>query len=277
MTAVLIIGAGWLGRPLAKQLSASHHTVHVTNSSHESTKQSVELGLTAHQLQLPLPSTQSLASLIKQSQIDVVIGCITPGFRRSTTPDWDSYAKNWQQICEAAKQGGASKVIMISSTAAYSSRSKAMREEDANLELAVGNNEFSDKSRALLQAEQRVIDCGMDYVVIRCSGLVDEIRHPSRFATRLRSVSRNAPANMLHRVDAVGVVEFAVNHIKQDIINASTPNTCDKAQFYQAAIESRDLDITLPEIVDTPDKRIDSSKSVELGYQYHYQHTLDLL
>ncbi len=277
MTAVLIIGAGWLGRPLAKQLSASNHTVHVTNSSHESTKESLELGLSAHQLQLPLSSTQSLASLIEQSQIEVVIGCITPGFRRSTTPDWDSYANNWQQICEAAKQGGASKVIMISSTAVYPSESKDMKEEDASLELALGNNAFSDKSRALLQAEQRVIDCGMDYAVIRCSGLVDEIRHPSRFATRLRSVSRNAPANMLHRVDAVGVVEFAMNHIKHCIINASTPNTCDKAQFYQAAIQSRDLDITLPEVVDTPDKRIDSSKSVELGYQYHYQHTLDLL
>ncbi|MEZ9831979.1 NAD-dependent epimerase/dehydratase family protein [Vibrio breoganii] len=277
MTAVLIIGAGWLGRPLAKQLSASNHAVHVTNSSHESTEESLELGLSAHQLQLPLPSIQSLASLIEQLKIEVVIGCITPGFRRSATPDWDSYANNWQQICEAAKQGGARKVIMISSTAVYPSVSKDMKEEDASLGLALGNNDFSDKSLALLQAEQRVIDSEMDHVVIRCSGLVDEIRHPSRFATRLRSVSRNAPANMLHRVDAVGVVEFAMNHIGHDIINASTPNTCDKAQFYQAAIESKGLDIALPEVVDTPDKRIDSSRSVGLGYQYQYQHTLDLL
>lgn len=277
MTSVLIIGAGWLGRPLAKQLSASNHTVHVTNSSHTSTEESLELGLSAHPLQLPLPSTQSLASLIEQLQIEVVIGCITPGFRRSATPDWDSYANNWQQICKAAKQGGATKVIMISSTAVYPSVSKDMKEEDANLALATGSNDFSDKSLALLQAEQRVIDSGMDYVVIRCSGLVDEVRHPSRFATRLRSVSRNAPANMLHRVDAVGVVEFAMNHIKHGILNASTPSTCDKAQFYQAAIQSKQLDISLPEIVDTPDKRIDSSKSVTLGYHYQYQHTLDLL
>ncbi|GEM81752.1 NAD-dependent epimerase/dehydratase family protein [Vibrio superstes] len=277
MTAVLIIGAGWLGRPLAKQLSASNHTVHVTNSSHENTEESLEFGLSAHQLQLPLPCIQPLASLIEQLKIEVVIGCITPGFRRSATPDWDSYANNWQQICDAAKQGGARKVIMISSTAVYPSVSKDMKEDDASLELALGSNDFSKKSLALLQAEQKIIESGMDYVVIRCSGLVDEIRHPSRFAMRLRSVSRNAPANMLHRVDAVGMVEYAMTHIGHDIINASTPNTCDKAQFYQAAIDARSLNISLPEVVDTPDKQIDSSKSVKLGYQYHFQHTLDLL
>ncbi|OBT15948.1 hypothetical protein A9264_06600 [Vibrio sp. UCD-FRSSP16_10] len=286
MASVLIIGAGWLGRPLAKQLCASQHNVYVTNSHSDTVQQSQQQGLNAYQLDFPIPTTASLCSLIEQLDIDTIIGCITPGFRRSAESDWDSYANNWQQICSAASQAGVKKVIMISSTAVYPSVSASltsdhtkntMQESNANLELSLNNDTFSQKSRALLQAEKKVIDCPVEHCIIRCSGLVDDIRHPSRFASRLRSVSRLAPANMLHKLDAIGIIEFALNEHWHGIVNASTPNTCDKAQFYQAAITASNEEIELPEIVDIPDKKIDSALSQQLGYQYQFQHTLDLL
>ncbi|GAD89255.1 hypothetical protein VHA01S_018_00440 [Vibrio halioticoli NBRC 102217] len=277
MASVLIIGAGWLGRPLAKQLSASHHQVDVTNSQLDTVKQSSTEGLHAHHLSLPLEAPHSLTDLLQQLNTDTIIGCFTPGFRRTATPNWDSYAQNWQQICQSAKQAKINKIIMISSTAVYPAIAKPMQESDADFAQSIVDNQFSEKSRALLKAEQQVLDSGLNYAVIRCSGLIDQHRHPSRFATRLRSVSRHAPANMLHKDDAIGIIEFALNKVTDQVLNASTPDTCDKAQFYQAAIASRQLDIALPEIVDTPDKRIDSTLSQKLGYQYRYQHTLDLL
>lgn len=129
----------------------------------------------------------------------------------------------------------------------------------------------------MLQAEQYVIDSGIDYVIVRCSGLIGSDRHPSRFAMRLKQVSRKAPANMVHQNDAVAATAFALNQIDNEVVNATTPNTVSKAEFYQAAITQSDLDIALPPVTETADKRILADKLVALGYQFQFNSTLDAL
>lgn len=280
MSATLIIGAGWLGRPLALHLLEQGKTVYVSNASDKGVAQSKQLGLNAHQLSFPLASESSYKQLLETLDITTVIGCITPGLRKpkdGKEPDWDSYANKWGQICSGAKAAGVKKVIMVSSTAVYPSNSGSMKETDASYQKALNGSAFSQKSTALLKGEQTLIDCGLDYVIVRCSGLVDEKRHPSRFVAHLKSVSRNAPANMLHRLDAVAITAFASSNLSNQVINASTPHTCSKAEFYKAALERSNSSLSLPEIVDKPDKLIDSHLSQQLGYEYHFQHTLDLL
>jgi nucleoside-diphosphate-sugar epimerase len=277
VSSILIIGAGWLGRPLAKQLSTEGNKVVVTNRSLHGVEQSQLYGLDARSISLPLESTAPLSTLILRHNIKTVIGCITPGFRKSDNPDWNTYANNWLQIAKAATQGGVDKVIMISSTAVYPSLAKDMIEEDANFGLAQSSSDFDKKSLALLNAEQKLISSQLKYVIIRCSGLVDDVRHPSRFVPHLKSISRLAPANMLHKTDAIGIVQFAVESLTNQVINASTPHTVNKAEFYQAALLARNIDAPLPDITDIPDKRINSQKSQLLGYRYRYQNTLDFL
>jgi len=115
-----------------------------------------------------------------------------------------------------------------------------MYEQDASLELATNNDEFSANAKKMLQAEQTVIDSGLDYVIVRCSGLIGPDRHPARFASRLKQVSR-------------------------------------LAEFYQAALKAANLDEELPPIVDVADKRIVSDKLIKAGYKFHYSHTLEAL
>ena len=129
----------------------------------------------------------------------------------------------------------------------------------------------------MLQAEQHVIDSGLDYVIVRCSGLIGPKRHPSRFAARLAQVSQLAPANMLHQKDAIGALIFASEKLSNQVVNATTPQTVSKAEFYQAALAAAELDSPLPPIVDIADKRILSDKLSQLGYQFHYSHTLEAL
>ncbi|WP_261815486.1 NAD(P)H-binding protein [Vibrio gallicus] len=280
MGATLIIGAGWLGRPLALFLSKRSSIVHVTNQSLSGVSSSRDLGLKAHHLSLPVDDIALLSQFLIQHQVTTIVGCITPGFRKTldlASVDWDSYAHKWQQICQGATQAGVDKLVMISSSAVYPSTEGSMCESDASYLLAMHSQDFSHKSKALLKAEQQVINSGLDYVVIRCSGLVNQQRHPSRFVQRLKSVSRKAPANMLHQQDAIGLISFAIDKLSRQIINASTPNTCSKAEFYQAALNAVQSSVILPEIVDTPDKHIDSQLSQKLGYRYHFQHTLDVL
>jgi nucleoside-diphosphate-sugar epimerase len=171
---------------------------------------------------------------------------------------------------------------MISSTAVYPSLMGDKYERDASLALAESSADFDNKSVAILNAEEQLKQHPFQYVILRCSGLVDAQRHPSRFVSHLKSISRLAPANMLHKSDAIGVIQFAIERLGNEIINVSTPNTVSKAEFYQQALikthpHLNSVEHLLPLITDTPDKRINSKKSERLGYRYHYQNTLDLL
>ncbi|MFA0071709.1 SDR family NAD(P)-dependent oxidoreductase, partial [Vibrio breoganii] len=136
---------------------------------------------------------------------------------------------------------------------------------------------FSDNARVMLQAEQYIIDSGIDYTILRFSGLIGPSRHPSRFASKLKQVSTQAPANMLHLDDAIGAIEFAISQLHNEIVNVTTPNTVSKAEFYAAALKSANSSEPLPLVVDTPDKLISSKKILDLGYSFKFESTLDAL
>ena len=275
MANTLIVGAGWLGTPLAQTLIDQGHQVTVTRRSQTRLD---EFPLTSVQpalLDLNEPhSQQQLIELIEQHQIERIVGAFPPGFRKGNGQE---YAQQWQRLVSAAKQSSVNKLLMVSSTTVYPNLAVDMKEEDATLALAQTNEHFSGNARIMLQAEQFVIDSGIDYAIVRCSGLIGSDRHPSRFAMRLKQVSRKAPANMVHQNDAVAATAFALNQIDNEVVNATTPNTVSKAEFYQAAITQSDLDIALPPVTETADKRILADKLVALGYQFQFNSTLDAL
>ncbi|MET2850877.1 NAD(P)H-binding protein [Vibrio owensii] len=275
MANTLIVGAGWLGTPLAQTLIDQGHQVTVTRRSQTRLD---EFPLTSVQpalLDLNEPhSQQQLSELIEQHQIERIVGAFPPGFRKGNGQE---YAQQWQRLVSAAKQSSVNKLLMVSSTTVYPNLAVDMKEEDATLALAQTSEHFSDNARIMLQAEQYVIDSGIDYAIVRCSGLIGSDRHPSRFAMRLKQVSRKAPANMVHQNDAVAATAFALNQIDNEVVNATTPNTVSKAEFYQAAITQSDLDIALPPVTETADKRILADKLVALGYQFQFNSTLDAL
>ncbi|MEH0712773.1 NAD(P)H-binding protein [Vibrio owensii] len=275
MANTLIVGAGWLGTPLAQTLIDQGHQVTVTRRSQTRLD---EFPLTSVQpalLDLNEPhSQQQLIELIEQHQIERIVGAFPPGFRKGNGQE---YAQQWQRLVSAAKQSSVNKLLMVSSTTVYPNLAVDMKEEDATLALAQTSEHFSDNSRIMLQAEQYVIESGIDYAIVRCSGLIGSDRHPSRFAMRLKQVSRKAPANMVHQNDAVAATAFALNQIDNEVVNATTPNTVSKAEFYQAAITQSDLDIALPPVTETADKRILADKLVALGYQFQFNSTLDAL
>lgn len=275
MANTLIVGAGWLGTPLAQTLIDQGHQVTVTRRSQTRLDEFPLTSIQPALLDLNEPhSQQQLIELIEQHQIERIVGAFPPGFRKGNGQE---YAQQWQRLVSAAKQSSVNKLLMVSSTTVYPNLAVDMKEEDATLALAQTSEHFSDNARIMLQAEQYVIDSGIDYAIVRCSGLIGSDRHPSRFAMRLKQVSRKAPANMVHQNDAVAATAFALNQIDNEVVNATTPNTVSKAEFYQAAITQSDLDIALPPVTETADKRILADKLVALGYQFQFDSTLDAL
>lgn len=275
MANTLIVGAGWLGTPLAQTLLDQAHQVTVTRRSQTRLDEFPNNQVNTVLLDLNEPnSEQTLSSILRAHAIKRIVGAFPPGFRKGNGQE---YAQQWQRLANAAKSNGVEKLVMVSSTTVYPNLAVDMREEDASLSLALESDHFSENARIMLLAEQYVIDSGIDYSIVRCSGLIGSDRHPSRFAMRLKQVSRKAPANMVHQDDAVAATAFALNQLSNQIVNATTPTTVSKAEFYQAAINKSDLDIALPPVTESADKRIVADKLIMLGYQFQFNSTLDAL
>lgn len=278
MSTISIIGAGWLGQPLALRLKQLGHQVYASKTQQDGAYKLVENGLCGFVCLLPESNSSSdykqLVRNLQTQQCDILIGSFPPGFRSG---NGEEYAQRWKYLTQAAKEANVQKIIMISSTTVYPATHTTVTEEDASLKLSQTVPLFSSSAMIMLQAEQYVIDSGIEYDIVRCSGLIGPNRHPSRFASKLKQISQAAPANMLHLEDAIDSVIFTLSHLRNQIVNATCPETVSKAEFYQAALNAVGSTEKLPNIVKTSDKRISSKKLVDLGYQYHFNHTLDAL
>jgi nucleoside-diphosphate-sugar epimerase len=275
MVNTLIVGAGWLGTPLAQSLVNEGHNVVVTRRSQERLDELPSELTKVELLDLSQANAEiKLPELILRHNIQRIVGAFPPGFRKGAG---DEYAKQWSTLVNVAKQHNIEKLVMISSTTVYPNLPSDMREESASLALAQSHPNFSDNALVMLEAEQSVIDSGITFAILRCSGLIGPDRHPARFATRLKQVSRKAPANMLHQVDAVAAAKFALDNLDNQIVNVTTPNTVSKAEFYQAAIIKSGANISLPPVTEDTDKRILADKLISLGYQFRFNSTLDAL
>ncbi|ELA9323163.1 NAD(P)H-binding protein [Vibrio parahaemolyticus] len=275
MANTLIVGAGWLGTPLAQALLVEGHDVVITRRSQARLDERPSTIANAALLDLnDENAAQKLDEIIQSNHIERIVGSFPPGFRRGSGRE---YTQQWSTLVKAAKQHTIEKLVMISSTTVYPNLPTEMKEESASLALAQTHPNFSDNAKIMLEAEQSVIDSGINYAILRCSGLIGPDRHPARFAMRLKQVSRKAPANMLHQSDAVAVAQFALDHLSNQIINVTTPHTVSKAEFYQAAITKSGAEISLPPVTEDADKRILADKLVSLGYRFRFNSTLDAL
>lgn len=278
MSTISILGAGWLGQPLALRLKRLGHQVFASKTQQTGVDTLAESDLRGFVCLLPESNLSSdykqLVHHLQTQQCDILIGSFPPGFRSG---NGEEYALRWKYLTQAAKEANVQKIIMISSTTVYPATHTTMTEEDASLKLSQTAPHFSNSALIMLQAEQYVIDSGIEFDIVRYSGLIGPNRHPSRFASKLKQVSQAAPANMLHLEDAIDSVIFTLTHLSNQIVNATCPETVSKAEFYQAALNAVGSTEKLPNIVNTADKRISSKKLMDLGYQFHFNHTLDAL
>ncbi|WP_070967642.1 NAD(P)H-binding protein [Vibrio sonorensis] len=273
MKVITIIGAGWLGKPLADYLSSLGHKVYASRTSDVGAKEVSSSSVNGFICDLN-DKSDALSQTLTSQNCEILIGCFPPGFRKM---GGEAYPSHWKYLCEQAKKAGVKRVVMVSSTTVYPNLAETMTESRATLLLSQQQKQFSDNGKAMLKAEQYVIDSQLGYAIVRCSGLFDTERNPARFVTHMKQVSSSAPANMIHRLDAVGAVSFMALHSENHIVNATTPNTTSKAEFYQTALERASIDGQLPNIVDQPDKHISAEKLVSLGYRFHFNHVLDAL
>ncbi|MDR9829307.1 NAD-dependent epimerase/dehydratase family protein [Vibrio sp. FNV 38] len=271
---IVVVGGGWLGSPLSLYLMKAGHQVLVTKTTSAGSENLHNLGLDSCVLDLNRTQDKDSQNTIKRFQPDMIIGCFPPGLR-SVQPS--RYVENWQAMVDLCQSSFAKKVIMISTTGVYPSEDEEMH-ENLNLEHQI----LDAKAQLLRKAELEVANSGIDYTILRCSGLIGPQRHPARFAQLLKSISDRAAANMVHLDDVIGAIDFIVSHFDDEletcgIFNVTTPNTVSKYAFYERAIACLDEPISLPPPTHNGNKKIIADKLIALGYDYKYPHIFNAL
>lgn len=228
VSSVGIVGAGWLGLPLAQALIDEGRKVAVTVTSQEKVDLLRASGLDACLLHL---SAQVNAAW--PLAVGSLIVCVPPG-------KTDDYPGAIMQLCAKARSAGVRNILFVSATSVWA---PGQREE----EQAAPQTE---RGLRMLAAEQAVLAAGFERaVVIRPAGLYGPGRHPGRFLAG-KTVSGGAQAvNLVHQQDLVAACcLLLVQGVSGSCYTLSAPGHPSRREFYRVA--ARRLGLVAPDFIE---------------------------
>ncbi len=194
---ISVLGCGWLGFPLAAALARAGHTVRGSTTSPEKMDRLAEVGVTPHRIVLGATAAGDLEEFF---DAEVLVVAVPPS--ASDT----AYPAVIEAVRYAAEADGAQWVIFTSSTSVYPNLDRVVTESDAGAEEGLPLRRHG----ADVLAAERVLwgSTRFDTTVLRLAGLYGYDRHPARsLAGRQNIQDGEAPVNLVHRDDVIGVVE----------------------------------------------------------------------
>ncbi|WP_407427721.1 SDR family oxidoreductase [Arcticibacter sp.] len=233
---VSILGCGWFGYPLAKQLVDAGHQVKGSTTTTGKLADIRSAGIEAHLFSLDQDGD---AGDFFQSEI-LILG-IPPKLR---TGSGDDYAGKIRRLTELLRGTPVKQVIFISSTSVFSETNSVLTEKD------VPSPETSS-GRAILAAESCLQDCSFfQTTVIRFSGLIGPGRDPGRFfAGKTDIPNGQAPVNLIHLDDCLRITTAILERRAfGHIFHAVTPQHPQKQVFYSKASQASGYKV--PDFVD---------------------------
>ncbi|MCB0628763.1 MAG: NAD(P)H-binding protein [Saprospiraceae bacterium] len=260
---VSILGCGWLGFPLAKELIKDGYNVLGSTTRKEKMVQLKRAGIQPYLLQVGEVLSGGIGDFF---QTDLLLINIPPGRRR---PDVAKrYPKEIRLITETARQAGMKRYLFISSTGVYEDVNRVVTEEEKTL--------VTEGSGAALLACERYLRSlpETEVSILRLAGLVGGERKAGRFLAGKENVRNGeAPVNMVHREDCLAVIKRIID----DGIWGETFNVCadkhpSRRDFYTRQAQKDGFTPPTFADEDTVSYKIVSSQKLkeQLGYDFQY-------
>ena len=250
---------------LARSLVAAGHQVLGTTTSPENLDAMRAAGIEAHLLQLGTsfgaPGESLLHSLLARA--DVLVLNVPPRAAAA-----GAYPTLLRPVHRAVAAAGTRHVLFVSSTSVYPNEAREMRESDAI--------STRDAASDILRAEGHFVPRYGQWksTVVRLGGLIGPGRAPGRFLAGRRDLAQgNAPVNLVHLADVVGVLAAIIKHEAW----GHTFNVCAaqhplRRNFYPSAAQFLKLESpTFKDEQEATGKTIDSSLVRSL-LPYQFQH-----
>jgi len=249
-----LIGCGWLGEALTKELVSQKYSVIVSTQHQEKIEALSQLGAQVERFSLSdqQPSQDHFQlSLFKQS---CLIVAIPPGIRQGKT-DYPDKIKHLVQLAESAD---VKQLIMISSTAIYNGLTGNI-DENVSIDLS------AKKTSVIHLAEKQAFAFSGHTIILRLSGLVGPNRHPGKFLRGNRLLSDpEATTNLIHQKDAVGLLLGLINTSNHTAIYNGSSNThVSKREYYEQAAIS--IDLPKPQFNEDQYQNVENRKEKSVG------------
>jgi len=278
VTRVVILGCGYVGCELARQLQPDHEVVGVRRS--EAGLRTVEdTGATA--VKADVTEAETLAAV---PDADWVVFAASSGGRDADAAR-ETYVEGLRTAVDHFCDRGAvpDRIVYTSSTGVYGDRDGDWVDEGTPIDPE------TERGQVLMEAEQiarqRPID-DTDGTVARFAGLYGPDRY--RLDRYLDGPVTEGHLNMVHRDDAAGAVRFLLDgdHARRDVVNVVDDEPVSKWDFAdwlaRQCDEPAPAKQTIAERLDDPDlsdaarnwiaadKRVSNTKLRELGYDFEY-------
>lgn len=195
---VAMLGCGWLGLPLAQELRAQGHRVLGSTTTPAQLPLLAAAGIEPKLLQLGTDFTtaneQDLTAWLTQAEVLVL-----------NVPPRAAVAGGYPQLLRPVHRAVAAArvkaVLFVSTVGVYPDEPRVMREPDAL--------STRDASSDVLRTEGHFVPRYGQWrsTVVRLGGLIGPERPPGRFLAGRKDLPHgDAPTNLLHLTDAVGVL-----------------------------------------------------------------------
>ena len=240
-----VLGCGWLGLPLAKQLVLDSYEVFGTTTSEDKLLQLRDEGIHPFQITLkPEKIHGNIQAFL--SKIDVLIINVPPRLRGSSN---ESFIDKMVLLHQEIQKNGVDKVIFVSSTSVYGDLEGEVTEQTSP-------SPTTESGIQLVESEKLFWnDSSIKTTIIRFGGLIGPDRHPVTMLAKKQHLSNgNDPVNLIHLDDCIHMIRTILgNQYWGGIFNGVNPFHPEKNEYYGSEATKRGLPL--------PKYQIDHSKS----------------
>lgn len=248
MMNITLIGCGWLGFPLAKELFSLGHEVSGSTRDNSKSEELNKLGIKA----FIFDEKDSIDPIIAKNT-DILIITVPPG----KTEDYPGFIES------LIKQfPGNTRIIFTSSISVY--------QEEPTIITESSKVNFENR---IFQAESLIKDYTDQYIILRLAGLIGENRHPINHMLNKEVKNPNFPINLVHQGDVINVI---VNLIQKNqwklLYNICYPFHPSKKVYYTQIALDRSMGSLHFENNDLSGKIIDGSlieKTTNFSYAFN--------
>ena len=266
---ISILGCGWLGHSLGKNLVRKGHLVKGSTTTEEKLYELEKSGINPYRVLLNPEYTGDKDFLNSER---IVINIPPP---KDSGAIESFMASQLGSILSNVRNFSVSHVTFVSSTSVYPGLNREVFEADAREpEREVG--------RALLKAERMIMDdTSIASTIIRFGGLFGYDRIPGRFLAGKKGLKNGeAPVNLIHRDDCIEIIIRIIEQgVWGEVFNACADVHPTRKEFYTRAAEKAGL--PLPEFDESSGltyKIVNSDKlKSTINYQFQYPDPMEVI
>src|SRR5690554_1793929 len=267
MKKISILGAGWLGNPLALQLKGNRNHLKVSTTTPEKISFFKQYHIESFLINVGSDSeNENIDQLF--SDTDILIITIPPGRTQNVE---SNYVEKIKSVIPFIEKHHIKEVIYTSSTTVYLSLQGEVNEETPIVPISEMDKQIFEIENLLLN------NPNFNATILRLGGLIGEDRHPVRFIVKKEVIKEaNNPVNMTHRSDIIRFLEKIVEQpIPNEIFNIVAPINLNRREFYTREAQKLNLS-PIPKFVDNPDADMRKVNGEKIAKRYNLDY-LELL